>query len=323
MTPCEECISRIDSYLHDELRNGGLETVENHIKGCPSCRREFAERRRFFEHIRAARPLYVPSPKFRAEMAALLAEPSAAPASSPERPRQASKRRSPLWFLPLDSKLIPAFIACALAIAAIVTLWTVSIRDARANAFVDMAVQTHRQQLARNLPLEVTTNSPREVSAWFARKVPFNFRLPMSQETPDQPQRYKLAGGRLVNFKGTYAAYIAYRMQGQLISLIVTSASTSEAWGGEETVSKSLTFHTHSKQEVQVVTWSAHNVTYALVSGVNVPPGQSCAVCHASTKERDLIDGFRSTNKQRTRGNNIDAHVFLTLCDENDHRKKL
>lgn len=322
MSPCEECISRINPYLDDELRNGELETFENHLRECRPCRQELADQKRFLEQLRAARPLYAPSAEFRAEMASLLAEPSAATTSAPEQQRKAMKRHTPLWPLPRWGNVIPAFIACALAIAAIVTLWTVSIRDARADAFVNVAVETHREQLAGNLPLEVRTNSPREMSAWFADKVPFHFRLPISQETPGEPQRYELAGGRLVNFKGTNAAYVAYRMRGQLISLVVTSASTSRALGGEETVSKGLTFHTHRKQELQVVTWSAHNITYALVSGINVPPGQSCAVCHAGAKDRDLIQGFRSLNKHRTRGNNIGAHVFLTLCDD-EHRKEL
>jgi anti-sigma factor RsiW len=326
MNACEERIASIDLYLDGELRGDELEAFNRHLEECSSCRKELAERRRFIEQVRAARPLYTPSAKFRAEMAALLAAP--APISRSERePRDARvivrKRHTPVWLLWLGSRPMPAILACALAIAGISILWRVSQRDVRANAFVTMAAETHRQELAGNLPLEIKSDSPVEISSWFSGKVPFQFRLPVSQGTDGQPQKYELTGGRLVNFRGTRAAYIAYRMQSQTISLVVTSASTSVAFGGEETVSKGLAFHTHRKGELRVVTWSVHNLTYALVSGVNVPARQSCSVCHASAGERDLMRDLKSLNKQKAGGNNIGAHVFWTLSDEKNHRNKL
>jgi anti-sigma factor RsiW len=160
-------------------------------------------------------------------------------------------------------------------------------------------VQTHRQQVAGQLPLEVKTNSPSEMSAWFADKVPFRFRLPIYQETSGDGKRYELTGGRLIDFKGAHAAYISYRMHTQVISLVLTSASTSVA-GGETTVSRGLTFHSHRRDELQVVTWSVHNLTYALVSSVNLPISQSCAVCHARAKDKNLIQNIKSRSKDVT-----------------------
>ena len=286
MSRCEDNISRFDLYLDGELHGDELKEFNRHVKECGPCRREFEERRRFLETVRAARPMHAPSEKFRADMAALLAVPTVGPGSKPDVPAvTATKAKAPSWLLWLWSTPKPAFIACALAILGVIILWKVSERDAGANAFVDIAVETHRQQLAGHLPLEVRTKSAREISAWFAGRVPFKFRLPSSQETAGQPQEYELTGGRLVNFRGRRTAYIAYRMRAQVISLVVTSASTSVALGGEETTSKGITFHTHRRGELQVVTWSVHNLTYALVSGVNVPARESCAVCHASTKQ--------------------------------------
>jgi len=303
MSRCASYFSRIDLYLDGELRGEELQVFNDHVNECPSCRRELTERRRFLEQIRVARPLYTPSAEFRAEMAGLLASP-VRPAIVPARQHQVaakpSKYRVPFWLFWLWSKPMPALITCVLAIAGIVTLWKISLTEVHANAFVDMAVETHRQQIAGRLPLEVRTSSPAEISAWFTSKLPFHFRLPNSQETVGQEQRYELRGGRLVNFKRTCAGYIAYHMQAQLISLLVTSASSSVASGGEETVARDLVFHTHRKGELQVVTWSVHNLTYALVSDINLPAGQSCGVCHGSTKQRDLIRNLRSLNKQRT-----------------------
>ena len=177
------------------------------------------------------------------------------------------------------------------------------------HAFVDMAAQTHRQQLAGQLPLEVRTTSPSEISAWFADRVPFRFRLPTYQEVSGQGQTYELTGGRLVDFKGAHAAYVSYRMHAQIISLVLTSASSSVAAGGEKIVSKGLTFHAHRRDELQVVTWSVHNLTYALVSAVAVPIGQSCVVCHANAKDKNLIQDFKSGSKPET---NHDPLKFLS-----------
>jgi anti-sigma factor RsiW len=166
--------------------------------------------------------------------------------------------------------------------------------------------------MAGNIALEVRTNSTAETSAWFASRVPFQFRLPASQETPGQEQRYELTGGRLVNFRGTDAAYIAYRMHAQLISLLVTSKSSSVASGGEKTLSRGITFHTHRRGDLQVVTWSVHNLTYALVSGVNLPAAQSCGVCHASVKDRDLLRSNRANRSRSMVLSDGDARLFAS-----------
>jgi hypothetical protein len=142
------------------------------------------------------------------------------------------------WLGSLCSRPIPALVASMLAIAGVATLSRLWLTEARANAFVDMAAQTHREELAGQIPLEVRTNSPSEISAWFADKVPFRFRLPTYQDVSGEGQQYELTGGRLVDFKGAPAAYISYRMPAQIISLVLTSASSSVAAGGEKTVSK-------------------------------------------------------------------------------------
>ena len=92
-------------------------------------------------------------------------------------------------------------------------------------------------------------------------------------------------------------------MHAHIISLVLTSASSSVAAGGEKTISKGLTFHAHRRDELQVVTWSVHNSTYALVSAVNLPISQSCAVCHASAKDKNLIQDLKSRNKPETNHN--------------------
>ena len=76
------------------------------------------------------------------------------------------------------------------------------------------------------------------------------------------------------------------------------------AAGGETTVPKGLTFHAHRRDELQVVTWSVHNLT-SLVSSVKLPISQSCAVCHASATDKNLIQNLKSQNKPETNRNTL------------------
>jgi anti-sigma factor RsiW len=317
MSHCEECTSRIDLYLDGELREEELDIFNRHVSDCSSCREELAQRRLFLEQIRAAGPLHVASQELRAKVAALMTpEPGIFHAPPPFRRRVESiimaKGRTRPRFSWFGIGPIPSFVACGLAIIGAVLLWRFSLSEMRATAFVDMAVKAHRQELAGRLPLEIATNSPTEVSTWFAGKVPFHFRLPSYQEGSGQDPKYKLSGGRLVAFRGDSAAYIAYHMKGRLISLIVVSASSSVASGGEKTVSRGLTFHAHRKGELEVVTWSVHNLTYALVSAVNLPAAQSCGVCHSSAKDRDLIRDLKTHKQPRTNGQGV---MLLSVAD--------
>jgi anti-sigma factor RsiW len=300
MSHCEECLSRIDLYLDDELREEQLEVINRHIRDCSSCRRELAHRRRFLEQIRAAGPWYLASPELRSRVTELMRAESvgfgADLAPSERAERMVAKGRVRSWFSWVGIGPRPALIACGLMIVGATLLWRLSLREMRATAFVDMAVKAHRQALAGHLPFDIKTSSPEQMGRWFGDKVPFQFRLPTYQEGSAQDVRYQLSGGRLVTFKGEYASYIAYQMKDQLVSLVIISASSAVASGGEKTLSRGLTFHAHRKDDFQVVTWSVHNLTYALVSAVTLPARQSCGVCHASTKDRDLIHDLEHRN---------------------------
>jgi anti-sigma factor RsiW len=314
MNHCNDCISRIDLYLDDELRDEELDIFNDHVSKCLACRKQLEERRHFLQSIRAARPSHAASSQLRSKIAALVSttDTAAFHAPGPSRRRaddSSSKGRARFWRL---MGPIPALAACLLLILGIALLWKVSLTQMHANALVDMAVQAHRQQLAGGGPFGVTTSSPAEMTTWFADKVPFRFRLPAYQNGSEKESRYQLSGGRIATFRENNAAYIAYHMKKQLISLLIVSESTSVASGGEKTNSRGLTFHAHRKGGLEVVTWSVHGLTYALVSSVNLPAGQSCGVCHPSDKDRDLIRGLKTHIKPE---NDIRRAMFLSSVD--------
>jgi hypothetical protein len=118
------------------------------------------------------------------------------------------------------------------------------------------------------------------VTAWFAGKVPFTFRLPSSAEESEHQQLYRLTGGRLVNYKGGCAALVAYQMQRQKVSLLVSSSRSAVAAGGGEVLSAGILFHYRKQASFNVITWSNLGLTYALVSSLPGSGRQSCLVCH-------------------------------------------
>jgi hypothetical protein len=167
------------------------------------------------------------------------------------------------------------------------------VQRSRADNYIEAAVAAHRSFLNGSLPLEVQSDLPSVVTAWFAGKVPFTFRLPSSAEESEHQQAYRLTGGRLVNYKGGYAALVAYQMQRQKISLLVSSSRSTVAAGGEEVPSGGIVFHYRKQASFNVITWSNHGLTYALVSSLAGSGRQSCLVCHQSMADGAHFSALR------------------------------
>jgi hypothetical protein len=167
------------------------------------------------------------------------------------------------------------------------------LQRARATSYIEAAMAAHRSYLDGRLPLEVQSDSPSIVTGWFAKKVPFTFRLPSSGEASSQEADYKLTGGRLVNYRGEYAALVAYQMRREKISLLVASSKSAEAAGGEEIHSSGLVFHYNVRANFHIITWSNHGLTYALVSSLPGSGQQSCLVCHQNMKDSGHFTALR------------------------------
>jgi hypothetical protein len=156
-----------------------------------------------------------------------------------------------------------------------------------------MAADAHLRHMRGQLPLEMESTSPQDVSAWFSNKVNFSVQLPNYQESSGQEKLYTLEGARLVGYQNDYAAYVAYQMANRHISLVITSDSVAKPSGGEEIVARGLRFHYNAIDGLKVLTWSDRGLTYALVSDLDERGQQSCIVCHQGTKDRDLIEPLK------------------------------
>ena len=268
-------LDQIPLYLDDELQEPERLAVEKHSQSCGECRAALEAERELITALRKARPPYSTPPLLRRHVEDLA--------------RGAAVHRR-------LHGLRPALALCALLVLAIGIFWLAAgkPRDER-SSFVNVAVSHHVRYLQGQLPLEVFSDSPEKISAWFSGKLAFNLKLPDYPQRPAEPKPYHVEGARLVGFADDYAAYIVYRLKGHPISLLVTSESVAKASGGEEIPWEGLRFHFQSISGWKVLTWSDNGLTYALVSDLEERGQASCMVCHQDERV------FRGLQSPRSR----------------------
>ena len=239
MKQCEDARAQIAFYLDNELKGDELRAFEAHLAACQDCRRLCEDERSFLALVRAASPLYVAPPELRSQVERTLSNVPAPYAASPQlrrRVRQTIWQASATAFDLSNGRR--ALMLASIAVFVVAMIWVVaSRRDAPANGpseFALIAVETHQRYLRGQLPLEISSLSPEQISRWFSGKVSFRLELPSYQEESGQEKLYSLEGARLVGFNNDYAAYVAYQMRRRPISLVVTSNSVALPSGGEE-----------------------------------------------------------------------------------------
>lgn len=290
MNNCDEIRGRLTLYLDHELQGDERATVEAHLSECESCAAVLARELNFLNAVRESGPLHVASPALRAKVAAILSD---GQTSTAETRVSVKANRS-------GSRLnwVVAAAAVLLVLLLPVLVWRVmnqneATPDGQPSPFALMAAETHLRRARGQLPLEVETASPKNISDWFSNKVMFSVKLPNYQESSGQEKLYTLEGARLVGYQSDYAAYVAYRMKDRPISLVITSHSLAAPSGGEEITARGLKFHYNAIDGLKVITWSDRGLTYALVSDLEERGQQSCIVCHEGTKDQDFIEALK------------------------------
>jgi mycothiol system anti-sigma-R factor len=295
MKDCEDYGTTIQLYLDKELSGLDLEEFRAHLEECEVCRSELAAGEQLSNLLHRSRPLYSAPDALRKQIIQTI---ELFPSSASNAPPGLRKRVLKVLARPLQSarrgaRNWPVLAAAILLVVAGLLPVPRFMRQARANSYIEAAVAAHRSSLNGDLPLEIKSGSPSVVTAWFAGKVPFNFRLPDAAKESGHGQIYQLTGGRLVNYKDGYAALVSYQMQQQTISLLVASSKSAVAAGGEEVPSGGIVFHYSKQAGFAVITWSTHGLTYALVSSLPGSGRQSCMVCHQNMEDGDRFRAHR------------------------------
>jgi anti-sigma factor (TIGR02949 family) len=287
MNRCDEHAVDILLFLDNSLSGNQLKNFQAHLAACPDCASRLAEERALSSALRKTRPLYSAPEALRARVAEIAALESRARSWELDRPRKA---RSPRFSWSLRDIFQPVlnwktFAAATLAFVLSLILVPGAVQRARAASYAHTALATHRSYLAGDLPLQVQSDSPEVVTAWFAGKTAFHFQLPVSQPAPNDQPVYRLQGGRVVSYGGHDVAMVAYEMPNEKVTLLVASSEFAAARGGEEVRSEGLTFHYRTGEGFNVITWTNHNLTYALVSSLSGSAQHSCMVCHHQNGE--------------------------------------
>ena len=295
---CDDVSNDLALYLDDELDVVKTKELEAHLRGCDSCGAAAGFERRFLTAVRS-RPLYDVPDQLRARLADLISCDDSGPLNAPaarnavERTLPIGSRWPPRPQLSVRLTAIAASILMALLIGMLALNRYAGRSHPNTSDFALAAAETHLRYIRGQLPLEIASHAPNEISEWFAGKVPFFVQLPNYQEISGQAKLYELEGGRLVGYKEDYAAYVAYRMRNSPISLVITSDKAATPSGGEQIIAKGITFHYNSISGLKVITWSDRGLTYALVSALDERGQQSCIVCHQGSKDRDFIDSLK------------------------------
>jgi anti-sigma factor RsiW len=294
---CDAIRSQTIFYLDHELRDRELSDFERHLESCIECRSLCDQERCIIESVRAARPMHEASPELQERIVDILEQ---APDSYVAASSLGNRVQQILGFDQRTAAPRFAFhgmraLAFVVAMLLFAGFWIFQLRPAThaPSEFAMMAVDSHSRRIRNQLPLEIKTSSPEEISDWFSGKVPFSLKLPTYQENSGQTRIYHLEGARLVAFENDYAAFVAYQMHNRPITLVVTSNHVAMPSGGEEIPAKGLIFRYDAINGLKVITWADRGLTYALVSDLEERGQQSCIVCHEGARDRDFIESLK------------------------------
>ena len=287
MSSCDEYGVMLLRYLEKGLQGRDLENFRAHVEFCAKCRVGLEAEQALSQLLQRSRPLYLAPTTLRVRVAEAAAQHSAAIPGREGLYQRFLQKLKRGWSAPLGHVLNVKVLATTLAIAALVLLFVPNaVRQARASSYVATAVAAHRSYVSGNLPPGLHSSSPELVTAWFADKLPFRFRLPSAEPVPDGKSAYQLTGAGLVSYQGAPVALVTYEKQNEKISLLVASSASAIVAGGDEVRFGTLLFHYRTDHGFKVITWSNHGLSYALVSSVTGSARESCLVCHQTMADQ-------------------------------------
>jgi anti-sigma factor RsiW len=272
MNPCDDLNVDLLRYLDNDLNEQEFKYLRAHLDTCVYCEDRLERERALSRFLHESRPLYSAPAELRIQVSAVIERNSARYRSRWDWWRRASP-------LMLSWKmLVPAALAIALCLMAVPNI----VQNVRAASYVEAALTNHNRYLHGELSPGIRTKSPEAVTAWFADKLPFQFQLPSSEAALQPSPTHELAGASLVQYRGIPAAMVVYEAPSGTISLLVESSKAAVVAGGDVSHYGALMFHYRKEGRFKVITWSAHNLSYALVSSIASSAQESCMVCHQS-----------------------------------------
>lgn len=269
---CHDIGKMLDAYLDGELDVRESLRVESHLQECLDCRETFLAEKEFHNLVHTTE-LVAPAPEFahRCIQAALS--------------REARLRKA----RPYRRLMSPPWVAASFALASTVAVMLfvfLKVSGEQPPGLVKWAVAEHRQAIQDPSRLQITSSDPQVVSRWLYEQG-FNVALP-----PLKMGHIRLLGARAASQNSDRAAYVAYQIGNERVSLLATTPK--EIRLTDRAVAfQNILFHPSTVDGSYTLQWSDSQHTYVLVAKAQHAAHQACAVCHGEVRSREMEDGFR------------------------------
>jgi anti-sigma factor RsiW len=269
MLDCQAMKRFLNPYLDGELQARDAVEIQAHLDECPACATLYRNEKLFLDLLGRSLP------------------PSRAPMGLEVQVKEAlhtfcARRESRGWFRQM---VAPAFavvgVAGMAALTVVLLVGTKSVPD-----IVDAAVAVHESYASKHLQLNMQSHEPAQVSRWLQEQAGFSVSL---AHTP--VKNLKLLGGRLVDFQGKKAVFLAYDVGGRPLSLIMTPAQGMKLFGNREVMDKAVRFYQSSYHGFQTLSWTLEGMAYVFVSDAQELNKQACQVCHNTERQLQSSSG--------------------------------
>ncbi|MGA7276051.1 MAG: anti-sigma factor [Candidatus Udaeobacter sp.] len=263
---CEEATKLMDGYLDGELDPVTSQTIEQHLRDCPSCEQRYMANRTLVHAIGSAMPYYKAPIGLRERIQSSLreeiAEQPARTVAPDARPLIAKKRPEPRSIL-FGTSWNWLALAAAIVFAAIIA-WNLLPGLQRPDAQQFLATQliaSHVRSLMANHLSDVASSDQHTVKPWLDAKL--DFAPPVVDLTS---AGFPLIGGRLDYLDNRPVAALIYQRRKHFINLFVWPASDAS----RRTNAKEI-----SHQGYHLLHWVDGDFNYWAVSDVSVGDLQS------------------------------------------------
>jgi anti-sigma factor RsiW len=242
--------TKIDAYVDSELPPEQMEAMQSHLRGCPACTSQMAERMQLKRAIAVAGRQFQPSAELRHKIQ-----------------KQIAKRQRLGW-----RWLVPVAVAVALLLAILPNL---RIGNEAPPQFREIA-DLHVAALAGTNPVDVVSSDRHTVKPWFQGRIPFSFDLPEVGGTP-----FTLLGGRMAYLEQSPGAQLIFLVRQHKISVFI--------FQDRPPLNRNLS-STHQNFPAALgfsgETWAARGLRYFVISDANADDVKALARLLESPPQR-------------------------------------
>lgn len=248
MSDCEVCRADLLDAVRGKLGAERRERFEQHLAGCPECRRLF-ERERELSLALERRPAYALPAELRDRLATQLKRaPKPAPKPEPSPPRL---RRIGRWAAVLG----PSLAAAALAVL-VVRGWYNPNPE-----LVGEAVNDHLRVIYAEHPIEIESGGIHQVKPWFTGRLDFAPAVTFSGD-----EEFPMLGGAVGLFVDRKAATFVFKHRLHTLTLFVFRNEGLNWNMRSDAVVGSLPATSATARGFNVLLWRQGDLGYALVS---------------------------------------------------------